>query len=150
MFSLRPLVLGKTISGIAEETAAAQTGAVEEMEDLGEEKTSKALTSVLETIDFQLLTRQALSTKAEEQQQLMMRITKNVKLSRTTWRSGRARDNGAFPLILLRRILFLDLQTSLLKSYGWNITPQEHLGTCRAISMVLINCSTTGEVEFKN
>lgn len=116
MFSLRPLALGKMINGAVEETVVAQTGAAEEMVDLGEEKTSRALNLALNKIDFQLLTLQALLTKVEERQQPTMRITKNVKLSRTTWRSGRARDNGAFPLILLLRIHFLDLQISLLKS----------------------------------
>lgn len=117
MFSLRPLALGKMINGAVEETVVVQTGAAEEeMVDLGEEKTSRALNLALDKIDFQLLTLQALLIKVEERQQPTMRITKNVKLSRATWRSGKARDNGAFPLILLLRIHFLDLQISLLKS----------------------------------
>lgn len=116
MFSPRPLALGKTINGAAEETVVAQTGAVEEMEDLGGEKTLRALNLALDKIDSRLLTLQALSTKAEEHQQLMMRMTKNAKLSRTTWRYGRARDNGAFPLTPLLRIHSLDSPIYLLKS----------------------------------
>lgn len=116
MFSLHPLALGKMISGAAEEMVVARTGVEEKIKDLGEEKTSRALNLALDKIDSQLLTLQALLTKEVERQQLMMRMIKNVKLSRMTWRSGRARVNGAFPLIHLLRIHSLDLQISLLKN----------------------------------
>lgn len=104
-------------SGAAEETVAGQTGIVAEVvEDLGEEKISRARNLAFHKIDIQLLNLQAHLIKAEEYQQPMMTTTENVKLSRATWRSGRARNNGSFPLIPLLRIHYLDLQISHQKS----------------------------------
>lgn len=117
MSSLLRSALGTMINGTAGATGLAQTGATTEVvEDLEGEKTSKALNLVFHKIVFQPLTLQVHLIKAKGPQQPTMTMTENVKLFRTTWRSGRAQDNGAFPRIPLLRIHYLDLQISLQKS----------------------------------
>lgn len=120
MSSLPPLAPGTMINGTAEAMeVVAQTGAAAEAaEDLGGEKTSRALILVFHRIAFQLLTLQAFLIKLNGPLQLMMTMTENVKMFRMTWKSGRAQDNGGFPRIPLplSSLPYLDSQIFLQKS----------------------------------